>query len=240
MALLTGMTARTMEAALEDLSNWKGCERPQRIVLEGRYVRLEPLSARAHGDGLYAAATEGDADARFRFLPTETPPASREAFQPWLDKAEASLDPMYFTVIDKASGKVGGRQTMMRMDPPHGVAEIGHIHWGPLIQQKPATTEALYLFARYLFDDLGYRRFEWKCNNNNEPSKRAALRYGFQFEGVFRKHMIAKGQNRDTAWYAMTDDDWKAAKPAFEAWLDPGNFDADGKQMRRLEEFRTA
>jgi RimJ/RimL family protein N-acetyltransferase len=232
------MTLCSMEAALEDLSNWKGRARPERIVLEGQYVRLEPLDAKAHGDGLYTAATEGDADGRFRYLPTETPPASREAFQPWLDKAEASPDPMYFTVIDKASGKVGGRQTIMRIDAPHGVAEIGNIHWGPLIQQTPATTEALYLTALYLFDALGYRRFEWKCNNNNEPSKRAALRYGFVFEGVFRKHMIAKGQNRDTAWYAMTDDDWKIAKPAFEAWLDPSNFDGEGIQKKRLEEFR--
>jgi RimJ/RimL family protein N-acetyltransferase len=233
------MTTRSSEAALEDLSNWKGCARPQRIALEGRYVRLEPLSAKAHGDGLFEAATAGDSDSRFRWLP-ETTPESREAFQPWLDKAEASADPMYFTVIDKASGKVAGRQTLMRIDAGNGVGEIGHIHWGPLIQQKPATTEALYLFARYLFDDLGYRRFEWKCNNLNGPSKRAALRYGFVFEGVFRKHLVIKGENRDTAWYAMTDDDWKVAKPAFEAWLDPANFDADGRQMRRLEELRTA
>jgi RimJ/RimL family protein N-acetyltransferase len=226
------------EAILEDLSNWKGCARPERIVLEGLYVRLEPLDAKAHGDGLYEAATAGDADARFRWLP-EMKPESREAFQPWLDKAQASPDPMYYTVIDKASGQIGGRQTLMRIDAPNGVAEIGHIHWGPLIQQTPATTEALYLFARYLFDELGYRRFEWKCNNRNEPSKRAALRYGFVFEGIFRKLMVVKGENRDTAWYAMTDDDWAIAKPAFEAWLDPSNFDAQGNQKKRLEELRT-
>jgi RimJ/RimL family protein N-acetyltransferase len=147
-----------MEAALEDLSNWKGCAKPERIVLEGQYSRLEPLDAKLHGDGLHEAATAGDADARFRWLP-ETKPESREAFQPWLDKAEASADPMYFTVIDQASGKIAGRQTLMRIDAANGVGEIGHIHWGPLIQQTPATTEALYLFARHLFDALGYRRF---------------------------------------------------------------------------------
>jgi RimJ/RimL family protein N-acetyltransferase len=233
------MTGRSLEVVLEGLSNWKGCARPERIVLEGRYVRLEPLDANAHGDGLYEAAIMGDAEARFRWLPAAKP-ESREAFQPWLDKAEASADPMYFTVIEKASGKIAGRQSIMRIDAPNGVGEIGDIHWGPLIQQKPATTEALYLFARYLFDNLHYRRFEWKCNNLNEPSKRAALRYGFVFEGTFRKHMIVKGENRDTAWYAITDDDWQVAKPAFEAWLDPSNFDADGKQKKRLEEFRTA
>jgi RimJ/RimL family protein N-acetyltransferase len=227
----------SMEAALDDLSNWKGCARPERIVLEGQHVRLEPLDAKRHGDGLFVAATEGDADARFRWLP-ETKPKSREAFQPWLEKAEASPDPLFFTVVDLASGKVGGRQTIMRIDAPNGVAEIGNIHWGPLIQAKPGTTEALYLTALYLFDALGYRRFEWKCNNDNAPSKRAALRYGFEFEGIFRKHLVVKGLNRDTAWYAMTDDDWKVAKPAFEAWLDPSNFDGEGRQKRRLEDFR--
>jgi RimJ/RimL family protein N-acetyltransferase len=231
------MTRRGSEARLEDLSNWKGCARPERIVMEGRYVRLEPLDAGRHGDGLYEAATAGDAEARFLWLPA-TRPESREGFQPWLDKAEASPDPLYFTVIDLVSGKIAGRQSIMRIDAANGVGEIGDIHWGPLIQQKPATTDALYLTARYLFDDLGYRRFEWKCNNQNEPSKRAALRYGFVFEGIFRKHMIVKGMNRDTAWYAMTDDDWKVAKPAVEAWLDPANFDADGRQKRRLEELR--
>jgi RimJ/RimL family protein N-acetyltransferase len=223
---------------LEDLSNWKPRPLPQRIALDGRFVRLEPLSASAHGDELYAAATEGDADARFRWL-FENTPSSRADFQLWLEKAEASSDPMYFAVIEKASGKVAGRQTFMRIDPAFGVAEIGNIHWGPLIQQTPATTEALYLFARYLFDDLGYRRFEWKCNNNNEPSKRAALRFGFHYEGLFRKHMIVKGESRDTAWFAMTDDDWAVAKPAFEAWLSPSNFDASGRQIKTLMELRT-
>ncbi len=222
---------------MSNLSQWQPRPIPQRTVLEGRFVRLEPLSAAKHGDGLFVAATEGSADARFRWLP-ETTPASRAEFQVWLDKAEQSVDPMYFAVIDKASGEVAGRQTLMRVDPANGVAEIGHIHWGPRIQQRPATTEALYLFARYLFDDLGYRRFEWKCNNLNEPSKRAALRFGFKFEGLFRNHLIVKGENRDTAWFAMTDDDWAAAKPAFEAWLSPSNFDENGKQRRDLASFR--
>jgi RimJ/RimL family protein N-acetyltransferase len=205
--------------------------------MEGRFIRLEPLDAKLHGDGLYEAATVGDADARFRYL-FETTPSGRAEFQDWLNKVEASADPLYFAVIDKASGKVAGRQTFMRMDPANGVAEIGSIHWGPLIQKTPATTEALYLFARYLFDELGYRRFEWKCNNENQPSKRAALRYGFKFEGLFRKHLVVKGLNRDTAWFAMTDDDWVIAKPAFEAWLEPSNFDKDGKQKRTLASFR--
>ncbi|MGL4489489.1 MAG: GNAT family N-acetyltransferase [Rhizobiaceae bacterium] len=227
-----------MEHDLTNLSDWKPRPAPQRIVMDGRYVRLEPLNAAMHGDGLFEAATDGDAEARFRYLP-EFAPSNRAEFQAWLDKVEVSADPMYFVVIDKASGKVAGRQTLMRMDPANGVAEIGHIHWGPLIQKTPATTEALYLFARHLFDELGYRRFEWKCNNENEPSKRAALRYGFKYEGVFRKHLIIKGLNRDTAWFAMTDDDWAVAKPAFETWLSPSNFDDQRKQKRNLASFRT-
>jgi RimJ/RimL family protein N-acetyltransferase len=206
---------------------------PQKIILEGRFVRLEPIDAQRHGDDLFVAATDGDADARFRWLPENTP-VNRAEFQVWLEKVEASADPLFFAVIDKASGKVAGRQTLMRMDGANGVAEVGHIHWGPLIQRTPATTEALYLFAKYLFDDLGYRRFEWKCNNNNEPSKRAALRFGFKYEGLFRNHMIIKGVNRDTAWFAMTDEDWRAVRPAYEAWLAPANFDAAGKQRSRL------
>ena len=222
---------------MEDLSHWTPREQPQLKAMEGRFVRLEPLSSAKHGDGLYEASTVPDAADRFRWLP-EYPPESRAAFQPWLDKAEASTDPIYFTVIDKKTGKIAGRQTYLRTDVANGVTEIGHIYWGPLVSQTPATTEALYLFARHAFDDLGYRRFEWKCNNRNEPSKRAALRYGFQFEGLFRKLSVTKGENRDTAWYAMTDDDWAVAKPAFEKWLAPSNFDANGQQIATLAALR--
>jgi len=224
---------------MTDLSSWTARPRPARAPLEGRYVRLEPLSAAAHGDGLYTASSVADIGTRFSWLP-DAPPESRAAFQPWLDRAEASQDPLFFAVIDKASGKVAGRQTLMRIDPANGAIEIGNIYWGPLVAQKPAATEAQFLFTQYVFDTLGYRRYEWKCNNRNTPSKRAALRFGFTFEGVFRQHMVVKGQNRDTAWYSIIDKDWPALKQAYEAWLDPANFDADGRQKRRLEEFRTA
>lgn len=220
----------------EDLKNWQPRPRPERKVLEGRYVRLEPLSAARHGDGLYAAAT-ADPDSRFRWL-FENTPESREAFQPWLEKVEASEDPLFFTVIDKASGQIAGRQTLMRIDTNFGVIEIGNILWGSIVARKPAATEAQFLFTRYAFDELGYRRYEWKCNNRNEPSKRAAERFGFSFEGIFRQHMIVKGENRDTAWYAIIDKEWPALKKAYEAWLDPANFDGDGNQKRRLEDFR--
>ena len=206
-------------------------------MFEGRFVRLEPLDVKKHGDELYEAAIAGDAESRFRWLPESTP-ESREAFQPWLEMAEASTDPMYFAVIDLVTGKVAGRQTMMRMDPANGVAEIGHIHWGPLIQKTPATTEAFYLFASHLFDELGYRRFEWKCDNRNEPSKDSALRYGMTAEGVHRQLSVVKGENRDTAWFSLLDYEWVKAGEAFRQWLDPKNFDAEGKQIRRLEHIR--
>ena len=214
---------------MEDLSNWTPRQRPSRVVLDGRYVRLEPLSAARHGDGLYEAATAGNADERFRWL-GETTPASRADFQSWLDRVEASEDPLYFVCIDKATGRVAGRQTFLRIDTANGVIEIGHIHWGPLMQRRPAATEAHYLFMRHIFDDLGYRRWEWKCNNRNEPSKRAALRFGFMHEGVFR----------DTAWYSIIDKEWPALKRPYEAWLDPSNFDAAGNQKRALQELRAA
>ncbi|HEY4191583.1 MAG TPA: GNAT family protein [Mesorhizobium sp.] len=221
----------------ENLKDWQPRPRPERKVLEGRYVRLEPLEAKKHGDGLFAASTVPDADGRFAWL-FEKPPESRAEFDGWLEKVQASEDPLYFTVIDLASGKIAGRQTLMRIEPNHGVIEIGSIYWGPLISRRPAATEAQYLFTRYIFDELGYRRYEWKCHNDNAPSKRAAERFGFKFEGIFRQHMVTKGANRDTAWYSIIDKEWPALKKAYENWLDPSNFDSEGVQKKRLEDLR--
>jgi RimJ/RimL family protein N-acetyltransferase len=222
---------------MTDLSSWTPRPKPSRIPLEGRYARLEPLDAARHGNGLFEASRVADADGRFRYL-GEYPPEDRAAFQPWLDKAEKSDDPLYFAVIDRASGKIAGRQTYLRIDPANGVIEIGHIYWSPIVARKAAATEAMYLFMRYAFEELSYRRYEWKCNNRNEPSKRAAERFGLTLEGVFRQHMVIKGENRDTAWYSAIDGEWPALKAAFEGWLDPSNFDRDGSQKRRLEDFR--
>ncbi len=158
---------------MTDLRDWTPRPKPERKVLEGHYVRLEPLDAARHGDELFAASSVEDADQRFTWL-FEVPPATREAFEPWLEKVSGSEDPLFFAVIDKASGKVAGRQALMRIDPAHGAIEIGNIYWGPLISRKPAATEAQFLFMQYVFDELGYRRYEWKCNDNNAPSKRAA------------------------------------------------------------------
>ncbi len=218
-----------------DLSQWTPRPLPERRVLEGRYCRLEPLDVARHGEQLFAASMAPDAEERHRYLFEGA--MDREAFFPWLKERAASTDPLFFAVIDKATGRVEGRQTLMRIDPAHGVIEIGSILWGPAIARSRVTTEALYLFAAYAFDELGYRRFEWKCNNQNEPSKRAAVRFGFTHEGLFRQHMVAKGQNRDTAWYSMIDSEWPALRAGYEGWLYPDNFDNDGHQKARLETF---
>lgn len=218
-----------------DLARWTSRPRPTAEVLEGRWSRLERLDPAHHGDSLFAASTAPGADTRFRYLPDPVP--DRAAFDAWIAKMAASPDPLYYAVIDPASGRAEGRQTLMRIDPAHGVIEIGNILWGPNIARTRIATEALYLFAKYAFDDLGYRRFEWKCNALNAPSRRAAERFGFVFEGIFRQHMVVKGENRDTAWYAMTDGDWPRVKSGMERWLDPANFSADGTQKRRLQEL---
>ncbi len=211
-----------------ELSEWKDVARPRSVALDGRYARLEPLD-----QDLWSAAQEPGAAERFRYL-FEEPPTDCAVFTAWLEKVSALADPLFFAVIDKRTGRAGGRQALMRIEPAHGVIEIGNILWGPAIARTRVATEALYLFASHVFETLGYRRFEWKCNDLNEPSKRAALRFGFRFEGVFRQHMVVKGHNRDTAWFAMLDADWPRLKAGYEAWLQPDNFDEAGQQNRGL------
>jgi len=206
--------------------------RPQRTVLEGRYVRLEPLGPE-HAADLWAASSDPDAPERYRYL-FETVPASLGDMEAWVHRVHTAEDPLVFAVVDRVTGRAGGRQSLMRIVPEHGVIEIGGIYWGPGIARTRLATEALYLFARHSFEELGYRRFEWKCNDANEPSKRAAERFGFTFEGVFRQHMIQKGENRDTAWFSMLDSEWPTRKAGFERWLDEANFDAEGRQKTPL------
>jgi RimJ/RimL family protein N-acetyltransferase len=205
------------------------CPRPARVVLEGRYARLEPL-APAHTDGLLAASANA---ASFDYL-FDVPPPGRDDLLAWIEQKAKSEDPLFHAVVDKLTGIAGGRQTFMRIVPEHGVIEIGNILWGSAIARTRIATEALYLAAKYVFEELGYRRFEWKCNDLNEPSKAAARRFGFTFEGVFRQHMWVKGANRDTAWFAMLDRDWPRLRAVYERWLEPQNFDAAGRQREKL------
>lgn len=223
-----------MSAPASTLTDWRGVRPPARVSLEGRYARLEPIDPEKHGEHLLAASAAPGAEERFRYLLDDVP-ADADAMTAWLTKAASSNDPLFFAVIDRASGRTEGRQALLRIDPAYGVIEIGGILWGPAIARTRVATEAFFLAASYVFDDLGYRRLEWKCDDLNEPSKRAALRFGFAFEGVFRQHMVVKGLNRDTAWFAMIDADWPRIRAGFEAWLAPENFDAAGGQRTKLE-----
>lgn len=204
---------------------------PERIVLEGRYIRLEPLEQRHAADLLAASVGEGVPE-RYRWL-FEYAPTTLEEAESFVARMNAGPD-RFVAVVDKASGRALGRQGWMRIFPEHASIEIGGVYWGPEMARSRLSTEALYLFARHAFDDLGYRRFEWKCNNRNEPSKAAALRFGFQFEGIFRQDRIVKGESRDTAWYSMIDGEWPEIRAEYERWLDEGNFEGDGRQKTPL------
>lgn len=221
---------------LGEPGEWRPCQRPARSSLEGEFCRLEPLDPVAHGSQLFEASMAPGADQRFRYL--FDAPQDRAGFDGWLKRAAATADPLFFAVIDVTSGRCEGRQSLMRITPEHGVIEVGHILWGPAIARTRVATESLYLCARYAFETLGYRRFEWKCDSRNEPSRRAAQRFGFTFEGIFRQHMVVKGHNRDTAWFAMVDGEWPEIKRGFERWLAPANFDQRGHQRATLEELR--
>jgi RimJ/RimL family protein N-acetyltransferase len=217
-----------------ELSSWRGVPQPERVTLEGRYARLEPLSSERHSLDLFRSARADGAEERFRYTFDDVPP-DLATFQAWLRKVEVSEDPLFSAVVDRRTGTAHGRQALMKIDSANGAVEMGHVMWGPGMARSRISTEALYLAAQYIFDDLGYRRFEWKCNNLNEPSKNAAKRFGFAFEGIFRQHMVVKGQNRDTAWFAMTDADWVLIKSSYAAWLSPSNFDKNGLQRTKLK-----
>ena len=212
---------------------------PERGALEGRYARLEPLDPDRHGDDLLAASGPPDREARFRYM-SELPPDSRESFHAWARRAAASPDPLFFAVVDRATGRAEGWQTYLRVAPVHRCIEIGNIYWGPRIAGTRVATEAMYLFARHALEYLGYRRYEWKCDALNAPSRRAALRFGFTYEGHFRRAVIVRGRTRDTAWFSIIDEEWPALKAAYERWLAPGNFDPRGKQRTRLSEATAA
>ncbi len=221
------------------LGNPEPARRPERVVLRGRYARLDPLDPACHGDNLYAASTPSNRKALFRYLP-EPSPDSRRSFDVWLANAATSADPLFFAVTDLATGRAEGRQSLMRIVPEHQTIEIGHIYWGPRIARSRVATEAAFLFARYAFETLGYRRLEWKCDALNAPSRRSAMRFGFTYEGLFRRAMIVRGRSRDTAWFAMIGEEWPVLRAAYERWLAPTNFDAQGRHKSRLSQLTSA
>ena len=207
--------------------------RPDRVVLEGREVCLEPLNPLRHGDPLFEATAGREQDSLWTYM-FDGPFEDRGAFDAAMARMATSEDPFYFAIVDRRSGGATGRAALMRIEPAHRVIEVGSIVYSPRLQRTRGATEAMYLLAQYVFEGLGYRRYEWKCHALNGPSRSAALRLGFTFEGIFRQHMIVKGRNRHTAWYSMIDSEWPARKARLERWLAPENFDADGRQRTSL------
>ena len=215
---------------------WKSPPRPPRATLEGRHCRLEPLDAAHHAAALHAANSL-DRDGRMWTYLQFGPFGSLGEYRAWLDAREASADPLFFTIVDRASGLAAGLASYLRIEPANGSIEVGHLQFSPRLQRTTAATEALYLLMKQVFD-LGYRRCEWKCDALNAASRRAAERLGFRFEGIFRQAMVYKGRNRDTAWYSIIDCEWPGLDAAFRRWLDPGNFDAAGLAKARLASLR--
>jgi RimJ/RimL family protein N-acetyltransferase len=207
---------------------------PGAVTLLGRFARIEKLDRGRHADGLWQVL-KGD-DRVWAYL-AYGPFVDGKAFANWLVERATMLDPYSYVVAEHASGRPLGIATLMEIRPAARVIEIGNILYAPTLQRTPAATEAQYLMARYVFEDLGYRRYEWKCNALNAPSMRAAERFGFTYEGTFRQHTIVKGRNRDTAWFSITDGEWPGVKAAYETWLAPENFDAQGKQKTSLTDL---
>lgn len=206
--------------------------------MRGRFCILEPLAAGRHASDLHAAHAHASDDRDWTYLPHEKP-TERRAFDAWCERLACSRDPMHHAIIDRATGRAAGSAAFLRVDTDNGVIEISAIIFSPLLQRRAAGSEAIYLMMRRAFDELGYRRCEWKCDVLNGPSRAAALRYGFQFEGVFRQAVVVKRRSRDTAWYSVIDTEWPVVRNAFERWLLPGNFDPLGRQVRRLAELRS-
>jgi RimJ/RimL family protein N-acetyltransferase len=228
------MTSAPATQPIGPLVDAHAAKRPERVMLKGRWTTLAPLDAAAHAEALYEGSN-GDAarEAVWTYL-FDGPYTSLDEFRANLEAKARSTDPLFFTVIDNSSGRAVGYQTLMRIDAANRVIEVGNVMYTPAMQRTAGATEAQFLFAKHVFDELGYRRHEWKCHALNAPSRRAAERFGFTFEGIFRQHMIVKGRNRDTAWFAMLDSEWPARKAAYERWLTPDNFDAEGRQKIAL------
>ena len=219
---------------------WSAVARPARAPLAGDHVTVRPVDAAADAEPLYAVSHPPDGDAAiWTYLP-DGPYESPEHLREMLAWAQSSQDPLYFTLVRRADDRPLGIAAYMRIEPEVGTIEVGHIWFGVPLQRTTAATEAIYLLARHVFDGLGYRRLEWKCNALNAASRRAAERFGFTFEGVFRKHQVVKGRNRDTAWYSIVDDEWPAIRAGFQAWLSPANFDSDGRQRQSLQDLRSS
>ncbi len=220
----------------DPVPGWKPRALPPRSELLGRCCRLEPLRADRHAGALHEAHAADRGGRNWTYLPYG-PFASAEDYGAWIRSVEAGTDPLFFAIVDGESGRPLGAASYLRIDPAMGCLEVGHVSYAPALQRTTAATEAMYLMMRRAFDELGYRRYEWKCDSLNAASRAAAERLGFVYEGTFRQAVIAKGRNRDTAWYSVVDAEWPGVRSALESWLDPSNFDADGRQRRPLGDW---
>jgi len=217
------------------LSGWQAPPRPEKAVMTGRYVQLEPLDVDRHAADLHRANSADAKGEIWNYLPYG-PFSSVASYHHWMREATGGSDPHFFALIDRESGRAGGVASYLRINPEHGTIEVGHINLAPEMQRSKAATEAMFLMMQWAFE-AGYRRYEWKCDAANLRSRRAAQRFGFSFEGIFRQAAISKGRNRDTAWFAAIDKEWPALREAYSAWLSPANFDANDRQIERLADL---
>jgi len=216
-----------------DLDNWQTCQPPSPEAMIGRFCRLESLDVAKHAKCLFAAFSLDLSHHNWTYLPYG-PFEDLTSFIKWLNAYSTGSDPLFYVVVNQKNGEIVGMASYLRIAPAVGAIEVGDIHFSPKMQQTPMATEAMYLMMARVFDELGYRRYEWKCDALNAPSKKAATRFGFSYEGMWRQATIYKGRNRDTTWFAMIDSDWPGIKKAYQTWLNLGNFDENGKQKTRL------
>lgn len=219
------------------MPDWTPRDAPPRTPMQGRTCRLEPLVVAAHAGGLYDAFRSAPDTRGWTYL-FEDLPETEAGYRAMLGQIAGGDDPLFHAILDARTGAPLGVASYLRIDRANGCIEVGHIHYGPALQRAPAGTEAMYLLMARAFDELGYRRYEWKCDSLNAPSRAAALRYGFTFEGIFRNAIVRKGRSRDTAWFSITDAEWPRVRAAFEAWLAPENFDGAGRQRQGLAAIR--
>lgn len=218
------------------LPDWQPRPLPMAITLAGRYCSLEPVDAERHGAALAHAFSAADGSA-WTYLPAD-PPSQADAVYAWLQQLAVSTTERHYAIVDNSTGQALGLFALIRMDPKNGVIEVGFVTYSPALRRTRAATEAQYLLMRYVFTELGYRRYEWKCDALNQPSRDAARRLGFSFEGVFRQAVVYRGRSRDTAWFSILDKEWPALAQAFEQWLHPDNFDGSDQQRLSLDALR--
>ena len=217
----------------EDVPAWTGVKSPSRAPMEGKYCRIEALNTHRHATQLFEAYAEDVKGGLWTYMP-HGPFDSEQDLRAWMEPACESQDPLFYALIEQSSGVAAGVASYLRITPQHGVIEVGNIAFAPRIQKSAIATEAMFLMMQRVFNELGYRRYEWKCDALNAPSRRAAQRLGFSYDGLFKQAIVYKGRNRDTAWFSILDSDWPAIERGFTAWLAPENFDAEGIQRRSL------